>query len=64
MTFDSQDFLTTALQECREEVLRGVEDKMIKIHNEVGEEWSDAEYRSNYMSTILSSIKPLTKPTL
>ena len=42
-----------AIAEEREKLRESV----IKIHDEVGEEWSDAEYRSNYMSTLLISLQ-------
>jgi len=45
------------LDQAREEEREKLRGSVIKIHDEVGEEWSDAEYRSNYMSTLLISLQ-------
>ena len=54
-----------SIQQARAEERARVAIGMIEIHDRVSEEWSDVEYRSNYMSTLLSSLgKPLTDKEL
>jgi len=49
--------ISDKLDQARAEEREKLRESVIKIHDEASEEWSEAEYRSNYMSTLLTSLQ-------